>query len=76
MRRLLIAVGSSIMLMLAITMPAAAHVGHRSCAEFGAVTAGYEPGALGALVSSYAPTGPGVIAGIVEWEHGEFCTEP
>jgi hypothetical protein len=74
MKRLLVAATASLLLIVALGAPVAASGQHRSCAGFGALTAGLAPGGgLGQLVSSYAPTGPGVIAGIVASEHAEFC---
>ena len=77
MKRLLTAAATSLLLTVALAAPVAAGEQHGSCAGFGAVTAGLAPGgALGQLVSSYAPTGPGVISSIVASEHAEFCVAP
>ena len=74
MKRLLAAMAASLLLIVALGAPVAASEQHRSCAGFGAVTAGLAPGGgLGQLVSSFAPTGPGVISGIIAYEHAEFC---
>jgi len=74
MKRLLTAAAASLLLIVALAAPVAAGEQHGSCAGFGAVTAGLAPGgALGELVSSVAPTGPGVVSGIVTGEHVDFC---
>jgi hypothetical protein len=74
MIRFLTALAGSLLLAVALVVPVAASGGHASCAGFGAVTAALAPGgALGALVSSVAPTGPGVVRGIVASEHQQFC---
>ena len=71
--RVLMALAASLLLALALVAPVAANEQH-GCAGFGAVTAGLAPGgALGQLVSSVAPTGPGVVSGIVAGEHMDFC---
>jgi hypothetical protein len=76
-KRLLAAVAAALLLTVALAAPAAASERHGSCAVFGAVTAGLAPGGgLGELVSSFAPTGPGVISGIVSAEHGMYCVSP
>lgn len=73
MRHRLVAVIASAMLALAFAGTAFA-AGSPGCSYFGAVTAGLaRGGALGALISSVAPTGAGVVSGIVQWEHAEFC---
>jgi hypothetical protein len=74
MQRLLTAAAASLLLIIALAAPVAASEQHGSCAGFGAVTAQAAPGGgLGELVSTYAPTGPGVISGIVSAEHVDFC---
>ena len=74
MKRLLTTAAASLLLIVALAAPVAASEQHGSCAGFGAVTAGLAPGGgLGQLVSTYAPTGPGVISGIIASEHAEFC---
>lgn len=73
MRHRLVAVIASAMLALAFAGTAFA-AGSPGCSGFGAVTAAIAPGgALGALVSSVAPTGAGVVSGIVQGEHADFC---
>lgn len=75
-RRLLITAVAAIALALALAAPVAAdNAAYPGCSYFGAVATGdYAPhGALGALVKQYAPTGPGVLSGIVHEEHGLFC---
>lgn len=74
-RHLITAVGA-IALALAVAAPVAAdNASYPGCSYFGAVATGdYAPhGALGALVNQYAPTGPGVLSGIVQEEHDLFC---
>lgn len=72
--RILMALAASLLLALALVAPVAAGEKHRSCAGFGAVTAGLAPGGgLGQLVSSVAPTGPGVVKGIIAGEHIAYC---
>lgn len=59
---------------LTLAGPVSAHPGHVSCAGFGWVS--YElgsSGVLGDLVRSFAPTGAGVLAGIVADEHDLYC---
>jgi len=74
MTRLLTAAATSLLLIIALAAPVTAGEQHGSCAGFGAVTAGLAPGGgLGQLVSSFAPTGPGVISGIIASEHEAFC---
>ncbi len=74
MQRLRTAVAAGIVLIVALAAPVAASDQHRSCAGYGSVTAELAPGGgLGQLVSSFAPTGPGVISGIVASEHALFC---
>ena len=77
MKRLLTAAAASLLLMLALVGPVGA-ADTPGCSYFGTVATGdYAPhGALGALISSFAPTGPRVISGIVASEHGEYCTHP
>lgn len=75
-RRLLITAVGAIALALALAAPVAAdNASYPGCSYFGAVATGdYAPhGALGALVNQYAPTGPGVLSGIVQEEHDLFC---
>ena len=74
MRKKIVALAFLAALLMAITLPlfaATAHAhggGHpNGCAGFGQSNHDlFGPGELGALVSSFAKTGPGVIAGIVE----------
>lgn len=74
MKRLLTAMTASLLLIVALAAPVAAGEQHGSCAGFGALTAELAPGGgLGQLVASVAPTGPGVVSGIVSWEHETFC---
>jgi len=76
MRRVLVSMVASLLLTLALFVPAAsAH--YPGCSYFGQVMTGdFAPhGALGELVSTYAPTGPGVISGIVASEHAT-CVRP
>jgi hypothetical protein len=74
MQRLLSAAAASLLLIVALAAPVAASEQHGSCAGFGALTAEAAPGGgLGELVSTYAPTGPRVISGIVAGEHADFC---
>jgi hypothetical protein len=74
LKRYLAALGAALLLAVALAAPVAASERHGSCAGFGAITAGLAPGgALGELVSSFAPTGPGVISGIISAEHGMYC---
>ena len=73
MRHRLVAVIASAMLALAFAGTAFA-ADSPGCSYFGAVTAAIAPGGgLGALVSSVAPTGAGVVSGIVQGEHAAFC---
>lgn len=73
MRHRLVAVIASAVLILAFAGTAFA-AGSPGCSYFGAVTADLAPGgSLGALVSSVAPTGAGVVSGIVEEEHAAYC---
>jgi hypothetical protein len=74
MKRFVTAMAGSLLLLVTIVMPAVAGGTHGSCAGFGAVTAGLAPGGgLGQLVSTYAPTAPGTISGIIAAEHGMYC---
>jgi hypothetical protein len=70
--RFVMAVGASLLLMLALVAPVAAH---GSCAGFGALTAaGARAGGFGQFVSSYAPTSEfGRISDIVAGEHVGYC---
>jgi hypothetical protein len=67
---------AAIALVLALAAPVAAdNASYPGCSNFGAVATGdFAPGgALGALISSVAPRNPGVVSGIVQWEHGLYC---
>jgi len=70
--RFLIAMAASLLLMLALVAPVAAH---GSCASFGADTAGWtrDVGGIGPIISSVASTGPGELSGVVLWEHSFMC---
>jgi hypothetical protein len=76
MRRLLITVAATIALALSLAAPVAAdNASYPGCSYFGAVATGdFAPhGALGALIQSVVHTGPGVVSGIVQEEHGLYC---
>lgn len=82
MRRVLVSMAASLLLVLALVVPVAA-ADAPGCSYFGRVATGAVAphGVLGAMISSLAPTsdllGPGTrISDIVAFEHGLYCTQP
>ena len=73
MKRVLVSMAASLLLVLALVVPVAAADG-RGCSAFGDAS-GKGPG-FGPFVASYATQGPGTISGIVAWEHSTMCTHP
>ena len=74
MKRVVVSMAASLLLVLALVVPVAA-ADPPGCSAFGALTAaGAQAGGFGQFVASYARTGPGVISGIVAGEHSDFCT--
>jgi hypothetical protein len=74
--RLLITALAAVALVLALAAPVAAdNASYPGCSNFGAVQTGdvAPHGVLGAVIKSIAPTGPGVLSGIVQEEYGVFC---
>jgi len=72
MKRFLVAVSASLLLILALVAPVAAK---GSCQEFGAATSDWakDAGGIGSVISGAATSGPGTVSGIVAWEHGFMC---
>jgi hypothetical protein len=72
MKRFLVAVSASLLLILALVAPVAAK---GSCKEFGATTAtwAHASGGVGHELSVFATSGPGTISGIVAGEHLTMC---
>jgi hypothetical protein len=66
MKRVLVSMAASLLLVLAMVVPVAA-TDSPGCSAFGAAS-GKGPG-FGPFVASYATQGPGTISGIVAWEH-------
>lgn len=66
MKRVLVSMAASLLLVLAFVVPVAA-ADAPGCSAFGAAS-GKGPG-FGPFVASYATQGPGTISGIVAWEH-------
>ncbi len=79
-KRGLVTAVAAVALALALAAPVAAdNASYPGCSNFGvAQTAAFAPswlpdGGIGALVKSYAPTGSGVLSGIVQEEHVVYC---
>jgi hypothetical protein len=70
--RVLIALGASVLLLLALVAPVAAK---GSCKEFGEVTSDWakSAGGIGSVISSVASSGPGTVSEIVAGEHATMC---
>jgi hypothetical protein len=66
MKRVVVSLAASLLLVLALVVPVAA-ADAPGCSAFGAAS-GKGPG-FGPFVASYATQGPGTISGIVAWEH-------
>jgi hypothetical protein len=80
MKRFLVGLAASLMLIATLAGPAAA--AGPGCSDFGAASAaGGQAGGFGQFIASLAPRndllGPGTrISDIVAWEHSTMCTHP
>ena len=80
MKRVLVSMAASLLLVLALVVPVAAT--GPGCSDFGAASAagghreipGLEGVPFGQVLQLFAHTGPGAISDIVASEHGTMCT--
>jgi hypothetical protein len=80
MKRVLVSMAASLLLVFALVVPVAAT--GPGCSDFGAASAagghreipGLEGVPFGQVLQLFAHTGPGAISGIVASEHATMCT--